>query len=78
MPELRKKYDREFRDGAVRIVEEANKPIAQRPRSGCTIVSTELRRARALARAVIGRRSAGLHRSEGMPIKVIAQPERRP
>lgn len=29
MPEMRKKYDREFRGGAVRIVEETNKPIAQ-------------------------------------------------
>ena len=29
MPEKRKKYDREFRDGAVRIVEETNKPITQ-------------------------------------------------
>src|SRR4051794_24750460 len=29
MPEIRKKYDREFRDGAVRIVEETGKPIAQ-------------------------------------------------
>ncbi len=29
MPEMRKKYDREFREGAVRIVEESNKPIAQ-------------------------------------------------
>lgn len=29
MSEKRKKYDREFRDGAVRIVEETNKPIAQ-------------------------------------------------
>ena len=29
MPEIRKKYDREFRDGAVRIVEETKKPIAQ-------------------------------------------------
>ena len=29
MPERRKKYDREFREGAVRIVEETNKPIAQ-------------------------------------------------
>jgi transposase len=29
MPEKRKKYDREFRDGAVRIVEETSKPIAQ-------------------------------------------------
>jgi hypothetical protein len=28
MPEKRKKYDREFREGAVRIVEETNKPIA--------------------------------------------------
>jgi transposase len=28
MPEKRKKYDREFRDGAVRIVEETSKPIA--------------------------------------------------
>src|SRR3954452_14554390 len=28
MPEIRKKYDREFRDGAVRIVEETGKPIA--------------------------------------------------
>ena len=29
MPEKRKKYDREFREGAVRIVEETSKPIAQ-------------------------------------------------
>ena len=29
MPEKRKKYDREFREGAVWIVEETNKPIAQ-------------------------------------------------
>ncbi|MGO0577255.1 transposase [Ornithinimicrobium panacihumi] len=29
MPEKRKKYDRQFREGAVRIVEETNKPIAQ-------------------------------------------------
>jgi transposase len=29
MPEIRKKYDRGFRDGAVRIVEETGKPIAQ-------------------------------------------------
>jgi transposase len=29
MPEQRKKYDREFREGAVRIVEETKKPIAQ-------------------------------------------------
>ncbi|MCF3941257.1 MULTISPECIES: transposase [Gordonia] len=29
MPEKRKKYDREFRDGAVRIVEETGKSIAQ-------------------------------------------------
>ncbi len=29
MPEKRKKYDREFRAGAVRIVEETGKPIAQ-------------------------------------------------
>ena len=29
MSEKRKKYDREFRDGAVRIVEETGKPIAQ-------------------------------------------------
>ena len=29
MPEKRKKYDREFREGAVRIVEETNRPIAQ-------------------------------------------------
>src|SRR5215203_2747896 len=29
MPEKRKRYDREFREGAVRIVEETGKPIAQ-------------------------------------------------
>src|SRR3954469_10259106 len=29
MLEIRKRYDREFRDGAVRIVEETGKPIAQ-------------------------------------------------
>ena len=29
MPEKRKKYDTEFREGAVRIVEETNKPITQ-------------------------------------------------
>jgi transposase len=29
MPEKRKEYDREFREGAVRIVEETGKPIAQ-------------------------------------------------
>jgi len=29
MPEKRKRYDREFREGAVRIIEDTNKPIAQ-------------------------------------------------
>ena len=29
MPEIRKRYDREFREGAVRIVEETGMPIAQ-------------------------------------------------
>lgn len=29
VPEIRKKYDREFREGAVRIVEETKKPVAQ-------------------------------------------------
>src|SRR4029450_10049400 len=29
MPEIRKRYDREFREGAVRIVEETGKPIAR-------------------------------------------------
>src|SRR4051794_30023162 len=29
MPEIRKKYDREFGEGAARIVEETGKPIAQ-------------------------------------------------
>ena len=29
MPENRKRYDREFREGAVRIVYETGKPIAQ-------------------------------------------------
>ena len=29
MPEKRNKYDREFREGAVRIVQETSKPIAQ-------------------------------------------------
>ena len=32
MPEKRNKYDREFREGAVRIVEETGKPIAQAAR----------------------------------------------
>ena len=32
MPEKRNKYDREFREGAVRIVKETNKPIAQMAR----------------------------------------------
>ena len=29
MPEKRQRYDREFREGAVRIVQETGKPIAQ-------------------------------------------------
>ncbi len=29
MPEKRMEYDREFREGAVRIVEETGKPVAQ-------------------------------------------------
>ena len=29
MSDIRKKYDAEFRDGAVRIVEETGKPVAQ-------------------------------------------------
>jgi transposase len=29
MTEIRKKFDREFKDGAVRIVQETGKPIAQ-------------------------------------------------
>jgi transposase-like protein len=33
MAEHRKKYDQEFRGGAVRIVEESGKPIAQVARS---------------------------------------------
>jgi transposase len=29
VPEKRRQFDREFREGAVRIVRETNKPIAQ-------------------------------------------------
>jgi hypothetical protein len=29
MPEIRKRYDRGFREGAVRIVEETAKPVVQ-------------------------------------------------
>ena len=29
MPEKRRRFDREFREGAVRIVRETNKPVAQ-------------------------------------------------
>jgi len=29
MPEIRRKYDREFREGAVRIIRETGKPIAE-------------------------------------------------
>ena len=29
MPEKRRKYDREFREGAIRIVNETGRPIAQ-------------------------------------------------
>jgi transposase len=29
MPEKRRQFDREFREGAVRIMREANKPVAQ-------------------------------------------------
>lgn len=32
MPDSRRKFDREFREGAVRIVRETGKPIAQIPR----------------------------------------------
>ncbi len=35
MSEKRKKYDREFGEGAVRIVEETNRPVAQGAR-GCS------------------------------------------
>jgi transposase-like protein len=41
MPEHRKKYDREFREGAVRIVNETKKPIAQVARDlGVTVSPT--------------------------------------
>ena len=47
MPEQRMRYDREFREGAVRIVEETGKPIAQvggEPRSAvAALVRGELR-----------------------------------
>ncbi len=53
MPEIRKKYDREFREGAVRIVEETRKPIAQVTRGAgrvLELVHGRLRRVEAPAR----------------------------
>ena len=45
MPEKRKKYDREFREGAVRIVEETGKPIAQIARDlGLSVHTVEAHR----------------------------------
>jgi transposase len=35
MPDSRRKFDPEFREGAVRIVRETGKPIAQIARPGC-------------------------------------------
>lgn len=43
MPEKRKKYDREFRDGAVRIVEETEKPTSVFSRSGDRLSRRRLR-----------------------------------
>ncbi len=57
MPEKRKKYDREFREGAVRIVEETNKPIAQIARDLGVNVGTLgnwVNRARAAAEGIRG------------------------
>jgi len=55
MSEKRKKYDREFRDGAVRIVRETGKPIAAVARDlgmNPGTLGTGLPRIRSSARAV--------------------------
>ncbi len=70
MPEMRKKYDREFREGAVRIVEETSKPIAQVARDLGVNVGTLgnwVNRARAAVEGTRGCRRTTARRSCSTP-----------